>query len=109
MLRLSAKNTDPLTQPSLPGGADTNLWSPAPDSLGRLRCALLLLWACTSFGLMYFAQSLQRWVGDLPLSHWLAAQGIILMFVLIVFVYAVLANRAERVQIAGNEAVNSDE
>jgi len=56
------------------------------------------LWAAMSFGLMYFAHGLQRWVGDLPLSYWLAAQGIILMFVFIVAVYAVVANRAEQVQ-----------
>jgi putative solute:sodium symporter small subunit len=52
---------------------------------------------------MYFAQSLQQWVGDLPLSYWLAAQGVILMFVFIVAVYATLANRAEQVQVNFDE------
>jgi len=65
------------------------------ESLGWLRGVLLLVWAFASFGLMFFAQDLQMHMGSWPFSFWLAAQGILLVFVLIVFIYAVLANRAE--------------
>jgi putative solute:sodium symporter small subunit len=63
------------------------------DRLGPLRTGLLVVWALSSFGVMYFAHSLQAWVGNWPLTYWLAAQGIVVGFVILVSVYAVLANR----------------
>jgi cation/acetate symporter len=66
-----------------------------------LRIGLLLVWAIASFGLMYFARDLQKLAGTWPFSFWLAAQGIVLVFVLIVGVYAFLANRAERRFLSG--------
>ena len=68
----------------------------ATDALGGLRTVLLLLWAIASFGLMFFARDLQRAAGSWPFSFWLGAQGIVLVFVLIVGIYALLANRADR-------------
>lgn len=65
------------------------------DSLGLLRTVLLLVWALASFGLMFFARDLQMHMGAWPFSFWLAAQGLLVVFVLIVFVYAWAANRAE--------------
>ena len=79
---------------------DDSLPLPVPDALGRLRWVLLVVWGVSSFGLMYFAQTLQRWAGGWPVTFWLAAQGLVLLFVAVVGVYAVLANRAERVQSA---------
>lgn len=67
----------------------------ATDSLGLLRTVLLLVWALASFGLMFFARDLQMQMGVWPFSFWLAAQGLLVVFVLIVFVYAWAANRAE--------------
>lgn len=75
------------------------------ESLGWLRGVLLLVWAFSSFGLMFFAQDLQMHMGSWPVSFWLAAQGILLVFVLIVFIYAVLANKAESV--AAQDALES--
>ena len=70
------------------------------ERLGPLRAVLLLLWALASFGLMYFAADL-RWVfGGWPLGYWLAAQGIVVFFVVLVAVYAWIANRAEARQAA---------
>lgn len=73
---------------------------PVPDRLGWLRSLLLLVWAISSFGLMYFARHLQMRLGAWPVSFWLAAQGIVLGFVVVVFAYAFLANRAERASAA---------
>lgn len=69
--------------------------SAAADTLGWLRTVLLLVWACASFGLMFFARDLQMRVGAWPFSFWLASQGLLVVFVLIVFVYAWVANRAD--------------
>lgn len=54
-----------------------------------------MIWAFSSFGLMFFARDLQVRVGVWPLSYWLAAQGLVLLFVALVFVYAIVSNRTE--------------
>ncbi len=56
---------------------------------------MLVLWIAVSFGFVFFARDLQFDVLGWPLSFWLAAQGIVLVFVCIVTVYAWFANRAE--------------
>ena len=66
----------------------------AADSLGWLRTVLLLVWAFASFGLMFFARDLQMRLGAWPVSFWLASQGLLVVFVLIVFGYAWAANKA---------------
>lgn len=68
---------------------------PFPDRLGRLRLVLLVLWVLCSFGLMSVAHRLDVHIGNWPLNFWLAAQGIVLLFVLVVVVHAVTANRRE--------------
>ena len=56
---------------------------------------MLVLWLAVSFGFVFFARDLQFDVLGWPLNFCLAAQGIVLVFVCIVSVYAWLANRAE--------------
>jgi cation/acetate symporter len=56
---------------------------------------MLAVWFFVSFGLVFFARDLQFIVLGWPLSFWLASQGIVLIFVSIVAIYASLANRAE--------------
>lgn len=100
MVQSIRRSVDAPPNPLRQNGLGASLWSPAPDSLGWLRIGLLIVWGGASFGTMYFAQTLQRWAGVWPLTFWLAAQGVVLIFVMIVFAYAVLANRGERVQAA---------
>lgn len=65
----------------------------------RWRLGLLLLWAIASFGTMYFSDWLARYrLRDWSLGYWLAAQGVIMLYVLITVGYAWLANRRERLQ-----------
>ncbi len=59
-----------------------------------LRALLLLIWAGLSFGVMWFARDLEQPLGDWPLGYWLAAQGSVLVFIVIVLVYAWFMNRA---------------
>ena len=79
----------------------------ADDALGGrywpLRGALLLVWALVSFGLCFFARDLFALLGS-PLGYWLAAQGILLVFIAIVVVYATVVNRRERVRLAASGA-----
>lgn len=64
---------------------------------GRLKAALLALWALVAFGASWFARDLQAlvWRGW-PLGYWIAAQGALLVFIAIVAIYAWAMNRFER-------------
>lgn len=65
------------------------------ETLGLGRASMLVLWFVVSFGTVFFARDLQFDVFGWPLGFWLAAQGIVLIFVCIVAAYAWFANRAE--------------
>ncbi len=61
----------------------------------RLQGWLLLAWFLGSFGVVFFAHDLRQVLAGWPVSYWFAAQGSLLIFILIVAVYAWLANRAD--------------
>ncbi len=61
----------------------------------RLHAVLLALWFVFSFGFTFFARDLSGSFFSWPLAYWMAAQGALLVFVGIVVVFAVLANRRE--------------
>lgn len=59
---------------------------------------MLLLWAAVSFGSCYFARDLAAWhLGPWggSLGYWMAAQGAVLMFLVIVVLDALVMNRLE--------------
>lgn len=64
-------------------------------SVSHLRGWLLLFWFIASFGFVFFAHDLQQVVAGWPLAYWFAAQGSVLVFILIVAVFAWFANRRE--------------
>jgi len=66
----------------------------------RLHAVLLALWFVFSFGIAFFARDLSGLFPSWPLAYWLAAQGAVLVFIGIVVVFAVLANRRESPQAA---------
>jgi putative solute:sodium symporter small subunit len=53
-----------------------------------LKASLLALWAVVTFGFCFFARDLQFMVGSWPFGYWMAAQGAVLVFILIIVVYA---------------------
>jgi len=61
----------------------------------RLTLTLLLVWALASFGPGFFARSLSFDVLGWPFHFWMAAQGSILIFMVVVVIYAWLMNRWE--------------
>lgn len=60
--------------------------------------ALLLVWALVSLGCgVWFADELNDvMLGGFPLGFWFAQQGAIVVFVLLILVYAIGMNRLER-------------
>jgi len=66
----------------------------------RLTGLLLLLWAAVSFGCgIVFRRWLDQWQlpgTGFPLGFWFAQQGSILVFILLIFIYARGMNRIDR-------------
>jgi putative solute:sodium symporter small subunit len=70
----------------------------------RLTTALLLLWAAVSFGVPYFALDLRfDWWGT-PFSFWMAAQGALLVYLVIVAVYSIVMNHFDAQQATNSKA-----
>ena len=57
--------------------------------------ALLLVWSVVSFGLTYFARELDFTLLGWPFSYWVAAQGALIVYGLIIAVYAWSVNRLD--------------
>lgn len=62
----------------------------------RLHGWLLAIWFLASFGVVFFARDLQVVVAGWPLGYWLSAQGCLLIFIVIVAVFAWIANGREQ-------------
>jgi len=60
-----------------------------------LKAGLLVVWLIAAFGGTFFARELQFLVGDWLVSYWFAAQGAVLLFLILVTVYAWVMNRWE--------------
>jgi putative solute:sodium symporter small subunit len=58
-----------------------------------LKAALLAIWAVASFGVCFFARDLQFRIGPWPFDFWMAAQGTVIVFIVIVALYASLMKR----------------
>jgi putative solute:sodium symporter small subunit len=60
-----------------------------------LTTGLLLVWAVVTFGLPFFSHALRfKWLGG-PFSFWMAAQGSLLVYLVIVAVYGWAMNRRD--------------
>ena len=62
----------------------------------RLTGALLALWGAVTFGVCYFARELQFAFFGWPFSFWAAAQGALVLYLLIVVAYAWAMDRLEQ-------------
>jgi putative solute:sodium symporter small subunit len=60
-----------------------------------LKAVLLSVMLAASFGVCFFARSLSFPVFGWPLHFWMAAQGGVLVFIVIVVVYAAVMSRLE--------------
>jgi putative solute:sodium symporter small subunit len=58
-----------------------------------LKVGLLAVWFVVTFVFSFFARDLQFMMGDWPFGYWMAAQGAVLAFIVIVAVYAACMKR----------------
>jgi putative solute:sodium symporter small subunit len=82
------------THRSLPADLARRYWR----SNVKIMAVLLALWALAGLGCgVLWADWLNQWsLGGVPLGFWFAQQGSIIVFVLIILVYAILANGLDR-------------
>ncbi len=64
----------------------------------KLLCSLLAIWFVVSFGAgILFVDALNNFaLGGVPLGFWFAQQGSIVVFVILIFVYAARMKRIEK-------------
>ena len=62
----------------------------------RLRLILLSIWGSVTFCVAFFARELNFLWLDRPFGFWMAAQGSVLLFLVITWTYALLVNRWEQ-------------
>ena len=77
----------------------------------RLIWILLTIWAVVSFGMgILFVEPLNKiMIGKLPLGFWMAQQGSIYVFVILIFVYAWQMDRLDRKFHLDNDNDNNNE
>ena len=62
----------------------------------RLTAGLLLIWLLANLAMPWFARDLHSHSGfGFPASYWLAAQGMLLLYLLIIVIYVVVIDRLE--------------
>lgn len=65
-----------------------------------LKAILLAVWVVISFGACFYARELQALAHGWPLGYWMAAQGAVLMFMVLLVVYCVAMDQFERTDTA---------
>jgi cation/acetate symporter len=68
---------------------------------------LLLVWFVASFGIVFFERDLQFIVAGWPLGYWFAAQGSVFIFIVIVAVFAWLANKRDGLAVDDDPKYNA--
>jgi putative solute:sodium symporter small subunit len=59
--------------------------------------ALLAIWVLVTFAAPYFSQQLNQWSFlGLPLGYFIAAQGSLIVYIVLIGLYAFLMNRLDR-------------
>jgi len=61
----------------------------------RVTVCLLAVWLVVTFGVAYFARELNGRVFGWPFSFWVAAQGALLVYLVLVCLYALLMHRLD--------------
>lgn len=81
--------------------SDAHVGTPFPPDMHDarhlwLKAGLLLVWALGTFGVCWFVRDLTWGFGQWQFGYWMAAQGAVLMFIVIVWVYCAAMNHFER-------------
>lgn len=69
----------------------------------RITLALLGVWFAVTFGVSFFARDLSFSFFGWPFSFWVAGQGALLVYILVIACYAFWMNRLDDMPPAGEE------
>ena len=76
----------------------------------RLTWGLLAAWLLVTLGGPWFARDLSAWhVGGYPLSYWLASQGALGLYLLIVVFHVLVMDRLDRALLEAESPVPGDD
>lgn len=65
--------------------------------LRQLTAALLAVWGAVTLGVSWFARDLNQWhFAGMPFGLWMASQGAIAVYLVLIVVYAWVSDRLER-------------
>lgn len=85
----------------MPDSARTVFWTRTK----HITAALLAVWLVVNLALPWFARDLHTLsVAGFPLGFWLAAEGALLVYLLIIVVYVVAMDRLEAAFLASDDA-----
>lgn len=87
------------------GGGSTRYWR----RVRRLTGVLLLAWGAVTLVGPWFARELYAFtVFGFPLSFWLASQGALLLYIVIIAAYALLMDRLDRSEAAHHDPARQE-
>ena len=66
------------------------------NNLKRITSILLVVWFIPTFGVSFFANRLTFDFFGWPFSFWMASQGSLLIYLAIVWIYALVVNRLDK-------------
>ena len=66
------------------------------NNLSRITSILLVVWFIPTFGISFFANELTFDFFGWPFSFWMASQGSLLIYLAIVWIYALVVNQLDK-------------
>ena len=66
------------------------------NNLRRITLILLVIWFIPTFGISFFANELTFDFFGWPFSFWMASQGSLLIYLAIVWIYALVVNQLDK-------------
>ena len=66
------------------------------NNLRRITSILLVVWFIPTFGISFFANELTFNFFGWPFSFWMASQGSLLIYLAIVWIYALVVNQLDK-------------
>lgn len=66
------------------------------NNLRRITSILLIVWLIPTFGISFFANELTFDFFGWPFSFWMASQGSLLIYLAIVWIYALVVNQLDK-------------
>ena len=78
------------------------------NSLKKITSILLVVWFIPTFGISFFANELTFDFFGWPFSFWMASQGSLLIYLAIVWIYALVVNQLDKNYLSNIDTTKKD-